>query len=162
MMVTIIADNYYGYCKKEVKTQISFAANLLRPVRRRACRRRDRVSRLCSGPGVLCRPHRAHQEGRRSTRPCVWLGDRVEIAARRLRDRPAVSGHLLRPGERRVQRARGLGQMAAATETGTTLTLRAGRRLRAALGYQDPAGKADSAARPGGWSASRAARHPLP
>jgi len=28
LMVTIIADNYYGYCKKEVKTQISFAANL--------------------------------------------------------------------------------------------------------------------------------------
>ncbi len=28
VMVTILADNYYGYCKKEVKTQISFAANL--------------------------------------------------------------------------------------------------------------------------------------
>src|ERR1700691_5662031 len=28
IMVTILADNYYGYCKKEVKTQISFAANL--------------------------------------------------------------------------------------------------------------------------------------
>jgi hypothetical protein len=28
LMVTIIADNYFGYCKKEVKTQISFAANL--------------------------------------------------------------------------------------------------------------------------------------
>ena len=28
IMVTIIADNYFGYCKKEVKTQISFAANL--------------------------------------------------------------------------------------------------------------------------------------
>ncbi len=28
MMVTIIADNYYGYCKKEVKTQISYATNL--------------------------------------------------------------------------------------------------------------------------------------
>jgi hypothetical protein len=28
VMVTIVADNYYGYCKKEVKTQISFAANL--------------------------------------------------------------------------------------------------------------------------------------
>lgn len=27
--VTIIADNYFGYSKKEVKTQISFAANLL-------------------------------------------------------------------------------------------------------------------------------------
>ena len=29
VMVTIIADNYFGYCKKEVKTQINFAANLL-------------------------------------------------------------------------------------------------------------------------------------
>ena len=28
VMVTVIADNYYGYCKKEVKTQISYAANL--------------------------------------------------------------------------------------------------------------------------------------
>jgi len=28
VMVTIIADNYYGYCKKEVKTQISFSSNL--------------------------------------------------------------------------------------------------------------------------------------
>ncbi len=28
MCVTLIADSYYGYCKKEVKTQISFAANL--------------------------------------------------------------------------------------------------------------------------------------
>ena len=28
VMLTIIADNYYGYCKKEVKTQISYAANL--------------------------------------------------------------------------------------------------------------------------------------
>ncbi len=28
IMVTLIADNYFGYCKKEVKTQISFASNL--------------------------------------------------------------------------------------------------------------------------------------
>ncbi|MCG5054540.1 MAG: hypothetical protein KA712_16370 [Myxococcales bacterium] len=28
VMVTILADNYFGYCKKEVKTQIGFAANL--------------------------------------------------------------------------------------------------------------------------------------
>ncbi|HYG77240.1 MAG TPA: hypothetical protein VEK08_19705 [Planctomycetota bacterium] len=27
-MITLIADNYFGYCKKEVKTQISLAANL--------------------------------------------------------------------------------------------------------------------------------------
>src|SRR3954464_2782072 len=31
VIVTIISDNYFGYCKKEVKTQISFAANLLGP-----------------------------------------------------------------------------------------------------------------------------------
>lgn len=28
VIVTIVADNYYGYCKKEVKTQISYSANL--------------------------------------------------------------------------------------------------------------------------------------
>ena len=28
IMVTIITDNYFGYCKKEVKTQISYSANL--------------------------------------------------------------------------------------------------------------------------------------
>jgi phosphoenolpyruvate carboxykinase (diphosphate) len=31
VIVTVISDNYFGYCKKEVKTQISFAANLLGP-----------------------------------------------------------------------------------------------------------------------------------
>ena len=28
VIVTVIADNYYGYCKKEVKTQIGYSANL--------------------------------------------------------------------------------------------------------------------------------------
>ncbi len=28
VIITIIADNYFGYCKKEVKTQISYATNL--------------------------------------------------------------------------------------------------------------------------------------
>lgn len=28
VVITLIADNYYGYCKKEVKTQISYSANL--------------------------------------------------------------------------------------------------------------------------------------
>jgi phosphoenolpyruvate carboxykinase (diphosphate) len=28
VIVTLIADNYFGYCKKEVKTQVSFSANL--------------------------------------------------------------------------------------------------------------------------------------
>lgn len=29
VIVTMIADNYFGYCKKEVKTQISYSANLV-------------------------------------------------------------------------------------------------------------------------------------
>jgi phosphoenolpyruvate carboxykinase (diphosphate) len=29
IIVTLIADSYFGYCKKEVKTQISYAANLM-------------------------------------------------------------------------------------------------------------------------------------
>ncbi|MFV0427881.1 MAG: hypothetical protein ACK5KO_00385 [Arachnia sp.] len=29
VIVTVIADNYFGYCKKEVKTQLSYSANLL-------------------------------------------------------------------------------------------------------------------------------------
>jgi hypothetical protein len=29
IVITVISDNYFGYCKKEVKTQISFSANLL-------------------------------------------------------------------------------------------------------------------------------------
>jgi hypothetical protein len=29
VIVTLIADNYFGYCKKEVKTQIGYSANLL-------------------------------------------------------------------------------------------------------------------------------------
>lgn len=29
VVVALIADNYYGYCKKEVKTQISYVANLM-------------------------------------------------------------------------------------------------------------------------------------
>lgn len=29
VVVTLIADNYFGYCKKEVKTQISYSSNLL-------------------------------------------------------------------------------------------------------------------------------------
>lgn len=29
VVVTLIADNYYGYCKKEVKTQLSYAGNLM-------------------------------------------------------------------------------------------------------------------------------------
>jgi hypothetical protein len=58
VMVTIIADNYFGYCKKEVKTQISMSANLFRRRRGGALRRRHRLPVLGRGAGVrqhVCR-----------------------------------------------------------------------------------------------------------
>ena len=74
VMVTIIADNYYGYCKKEVKTQISFAANLFRLVRRGARRRRDRLRHLRSGPGFPRRASREPEKGSLSATPCDFWG----------------------------------------------------------------------------------------
>ena len=38
VMVTIIADNYYGYCKKEVKTQISYRREFVRHCARKSTR----------------------------------------------------------------------------------------------------------------------------
>jgi len=45
VVVTLISDNYFGYCKKEVKTQIS-SPRISSAVPRRARRRRDRFSEL--------------------------------------------------------------------------------------------------------------------
>ena len=63
-MVTIIADNYYGYCKKEVKTQISFAANLYGLCEEEHAGGAHRVRHLRAGPGVLRGPHGQLEEGR--------------------------------------------------------------------------------------------------
>lgn len=50
VMVTIIADNYYGYCKKEVKTQIGFSANL------------NGLAEEEHAGGALAFPRRSHAE----------------------------------------------------------------------------------------------------
>ena len=82
VMVTILADNYYGYCKKEVKTQISYAANL---------------SGMCEeehAGGALAFPvyvlgQQFHAGRTVLTKQVVfeqamrWLGDRVEIRSER-------------------------------------------------------------------------------
>ena len=46
VIVSIIADNYFGYSKKEVKAQISYSANLLGPRRGGARGRRPRLPLL--------------------------------------------------------------------------------------------------------------------
>ncbi len=63
VMVTIIADNYYGYCKKEVKTQISFAANLFGLCEEEHAGGAIAFPAYVLGAAVLCGPHRAYQEG---------------------------------------------------------------------------------------------------
>ena len=63
VMVTIIADNYYGYCKKEVKTQISFAANLFGLCEEEHAGGAHRLRHLRARPGFLRRPHRQPEEG---------------------------------------------------------------------------------------------------
>ena len=78
VMVTIIADNYYGYCKKEVKTQISFSANLFG-----LCEEEHAGGAIAfpayvlglqfyAGRTVLTKKVTFRQA-------MVWLGDRVEI-----------------------------------------------------------------------------------
>ncbi len=82
VMVTILADNYYGYCKKEVKTQISYAANLFG-----MCEEEHAGGALAFPAYVLGQQFFA---GRTVLTKKVtfeqamqWLGDRVEIRPER-------------------------------------------------------------------------------
>lgn len=82
VIVTVIADNYYGYCKKEVKTQISYAANLYG-----LCEEEHAGGAIAFPAYVLGREFYA---GRTVlTKPVVFeaamslLGDRVEVRPER-------------------------------------------------------------------------------
>ena len=160
-MVTIIADNYYGYCKKEVKTQISFAANLYG-----MCEEEHAGGAIAFPAYVLGQQFYA---GRTVLTKKVtfneamgWLGDRVENPAGRLRDRPAVSGYLLCSGECGIQRAR-RHRSNGSEQNGEwhSLTLRAGETYVLPVGHQDPSGEAD---RRNGMASGGIARrrNPLP
>ena len=62
VIVTLIADNYYGYCKKEVKTQIS--------LRRQPVRQRGRgARRRCAGLPALQPGRRVRRRGLPDDRP---------------------------------------------------------------------------------------------
>lgn len=78
VMVTIIADSYYGYCKKEVKTQISFAANLYGNAEEEhaggaiAFPAYVLGQQFFAGRTVLTKPVKFAEA-------MAWLGDRVDI-----------------------------------------------------------------------------------
>jgi hypothetical protein len=78
VMVTIIADNYYGYCKKEVKGQISYAANLYG-----ACEEEHAGGALAFPAYVLGQQFYAGRtvltKQVKFAEAMSWLADRVEI-----------------------------------------------------------------------------------
>ncbi len=157
VMVTIIADNYYGYCKKEVKTQISFAANLY-----------GMAEEEHAGGAIAFATYVLGQDfhaGRTVSLEKSRFGDAMRAArtdggaeARRLRRGPALPGYSLRAGRRALQRARrhdSLGKR----RRGTQSDAAARNHLRAAVRFSRAHGKAGRAARPGEWWArGRAAR----
>ncbi len=78
VIVTIIADNYYGYCKKEVKTQIGYAANLF------GLCEEEHAGGAIAFPAYVLGPQ--FYAGRTVLtkkvtfeQAMVWLGNRVEI-----------------------------------------------------------------------------------
>ncbi|HSU42462.1 MAG TPA: hypothetical protein VLJ38_22925, partial [Polyangiaceae bacterium] len=78
VIVTIIADNYYGYCKKEIKTQISYAANLYG-----SCEE-EHAGGVLAYPSYVLGAHfgKAHSFELKPTtfeRAMQLLGDRVEL-----------------------------------------------------------------------------------
>ena len=106
VMVTIIADNYFGYCKKEVKTQISFAANLFG-----LCEEEHAGGAIAYPAYVLGQDFIAG----RTVQPeaddvfdeaMALLGDRVEIKPEGYAVDRRYPDHRLRPGDRRLQRPR--------------------------------------------------------
>ncbi len=113
VMVTIIADNYFGYCKKEVKTQISFAANLYG-----ICEEEHAGGAIAFPAYVLGQQFYAGRTVLTKkvtfTEAMRWLGDRVEIQPEGYAMDRQYSGYFLCSGERRVQRPRRIGAMATA------------------------------------------------
>ena len=106
VIVTLIADNYYGYCKKEVKTQISYAANLLRQRRGRTRRRRDRVRQLQLRRRVSV-PTAAARNGRTFADVVRDYGALMDVQARGLRDRPQFPDLIYIPEDAARQRHAG-------------------------------------------------------
>ena len=150
VMVTIIADNYYGYCKKEVKTQISYAANLFG-----MCEEEHAGGAIAFPAYVLGQQFYAGRtvltktgEFRRSD---AMAGRQRRIEAEALCHGPHVSRHLLCSGERRIQLVReGMVRMGAPTANGTASCC--GRtKLMCCRGARRSGWKSRSTARRGVW-----------
>ena len=125
-MVTIIADNYYGYCKKEVKTQISYAANLFGLCEEEHAGGAIAFPAYVLGQEFYAGPHRLTQAGhvRRRHAPA---GRPRRTQARGLRGGPRYPEVFYVPGECRVSAcAKAACSWPLKTAATHELTLRAG------------------------------------
>ena len=153
VIVTLIADNYFGYCKKEVKTQISFAANLFGLAEEEhaggalafasydlgdefdAERRTVRNARARSPTWCATGRRASSSSSPRATPSTGCYPDIVYVPETR---------------ESSVHRPRSGGRTRAAS---VTIPLPPGQDLHDPLGLQGPDGEAPAAPRAGGWSA---------
>ena len=125
MIVTIIADNYYGYCKKEVKTQISYAANLYGMCEEEHAGGALAFRNLRAWRGIHSGPdHHRSQAGDAGTMRCAcsataWILRPEGYAV----DRQHPHGRL-RSREHAFQCARGLDPLADAAAIESQLSLR--------------------------------------
>ncbi|MBL9155873.1 MAG: hypothetical protein JNJ70_00275 [Verrucomicrobiales bacterium] len=78
VVVTLIADNYFGYCKKEVKTQISYAANLYGLVEEEHAGGALVFPSFDHGEDFLLDPYRRDAD-HTLAELIALLGDRVEV-----------------------------------------------------------------------------------
>ena len=149
-MVTIIADNYYGYCKKEVKTQISYAANLFGN-----CEEEHAGGAIAfpayvlgqefyAGRTVLTK-HVAFEDA------MSLLGDRVEDQPGTLRRRPPLSDIFYVPENAEFRVREGCVRWPLQTASVTSSSAR-GAKSTCFPGAPRSASKSSPAAPPGVWS----------
>ena len=80
VVVTLIADNYYGYSKKEIKTQISYSANLYGLVEEEHAGGAIAFPRSNMGDNVFGKPFTAKFKGNYSFEEVKkLLADRIEV-----------------------------------------------------------------------------------
>ena len=112
VIVTIIADNYFGYCKKEVKTQIQ----LLRESLRHRARRSTPAVRSSSRATTSARNSAAISTCAGSSIPSTkWCGSSASAwsCSPKATRSTADSRHPLRPGARPFRSAPAIGELAA-------------------------------------------------
>ena len=158
VMVTIIADNYYGYCKKEVKTQISFAANLYG-----LSEEEHAGGALAFATYVLGQDFFADRTV--SLKKAAFadaaelLGDSIVVQPEGYAVDRRFPNIYYRAGGRRLPYSRGLCSVAAPGQPGSPYTARR-RRLRSAQRLPHPAAEATGGhgMAPGGFTAPRHVR----